>query len=50
MGRPRGQDLEAENELLRAQLEAIHDQVGDLLEELDAVEREHDEDDEEPEE
>ncbi len=50
MGRPIGQDLRVENELLKAQLEAIRDQVSDLLDDLDSVESEPTEDDEEPEE
>ncbi len=35
MGPCTDQDLQAENELLRAQLEAIQDQVDDLLSEVD---------------
>ena len=43
VGRRTGQDLQAENELLRAQLEAIQDQVDDLLREVDQA-RSRDED------
>ena len=49
MNRGKKGDLEAINQLLRGQLEAIQDQIADFLDEIDSLEQEIQKDDEEAE-